>query len=117
MRPLTDSLKSRNALRSKVVALIGPGTFSSAVINARNLQTELHAKLFGEPASEKLNSYGEVRSFQLPNSHLRVQYSTKFFQLARNGDASVLQPEVEVGRTLSDVLAGHDPVLDAALRR
>jgi hypothetical protein len=117
MQPLTDGLKSRHALRSKVVALIGPGTFSSAVINARNLQTELHAKLIGEPAGEKLNSYGEVRSFQLPNSHLRVQYSTKFFRLARNGDESVFQPDVTIGRTLADVLASRDPVLDAALRR
>ena len=80
-------------------------------------QTEVHARLLGEPASEKLNSYGEVRFFQLPNSRLRVQYSTKFFRLARNGDESVLQPDVMVGRTLADVLAGRDPVLDAALQR
>jgi hypothetical protein len=117
MGPLTAGLKSRRALRSKVVALIGPGTFSSAVINARNLQTELHARLLGEPAGEKLNSYGEVRSFQLPNSRLRVQYSTKFFRLGRSGDESVLQPEVTVGRTLADVLAGRDPVLEAAMSR
>ena len=115
IRPLTDGLKSRPTLPSKVVVLVGPGTFSSAVINARNLQTEVHARLLGEPASEKLNSYGELRFFQLPNSRLRVQYSTKFFRLARNGDESVLQPDVMVGRTLADVL--RDPVLDAALQR
>jgi hypothetical protein len=117
MRPLTEGLKSRAALRSNVVVLIGPGTFSSAVINGRQLQSELHARLLGQPTSQKLNRYGEVRSFQLPNSHLRVQYSTKFFRLARNRDESVFQPEVAVGRTLADVLAGRDPVLDAALRR
>jgi hypothetical protein len=117
MRPLTDGLKSRRSLRSKVVALIGPGTFSSAVLNGRELQTALHARLLGEPAGEKLNSYGEVRSFQLPNSHLRVQYSTKFFRLAANGDESVFQPDVTVGRTLADALASRDPVLEAALRR
>jgi hypothetical protein len=116
MRPLTAGLESRRKLRSRVLVLIGPETFSSAVLNAYDLQHELHARLLGEPTGEKPNSYGEVRSFQLPNSHLRVQYSVKFFRLLEDRDPAAFEPDIRVGRTLEDALAGRDPVLDAALR-
>ena len=77
---------------------------------------ELHATLVGEPVGEKLSGYGEVRPIDLPNSHLSMQYSTKFFHLSKDGDA-VLEPTVPASATLEDALAGRDPALDAALHR
>lgn len=114
--PLKNGLKSRPALRSHVYVLIGEGTFSSAQDNAIEMRKELHAVLIGEPTGERPNGYGEVKKLTLPNSTLTMQYSTKYFHLAK-GDPADLEPDVRVGRTLEDALAGRDPVLEAALRK
>jgi C-terminal processing protease CtpA/Prc len=100
-----------------VPLFIGRATFSSAQLNAMELRRNLHATLMGEPTGEKLNSYGEVRIIKLPNSGLNVQYCTNYFRMIKDSDASALEPDVRVGMTLKDVLAGHDPVLEAALKQ
>jgi hypothetical protein len=114
--PLQAGLKSRSGLASHVYVLIGPGTFSSGQDNALDLRRNLGAILVGEPTGGKVNSYGEVGEFKLPNSGLRVQYSTRFFKVIENDNSPALEPDIQVPRTLDDALAGRDPVLDAALR-
>src|SRR5260370_2411115 len=116
IEPLVKGLKSRGALRAHVSALIGPRTFSSGLRAAVELQRELHATLVGGPVAEKLNGYGEVRPIELPNSHLSMQYSTKFFHLSKDGDP-VLEPTARASATLDDALPGRDPALDAPLHR
>ena len=37
--------------------------------------------------------------------------------MIKDGDPSALEPDVRVGMTLKDVLAGRDPVLEAALKQ
>ncbi len=96
--------------------LVGPGTFSSAVITAHRFRSELHAILVGEPPSNKPNHYGSVNSFELPNSHLKLNYSEKQIRLIRNADPDTLAPDVLVRQTLADYLAGRDRVLETALR-
>jgi hypothetical protein len=114
--PLVEGLRARPALRTpgRLVALIGRATFSSGLMAAVNFRDDLKAVLVGEPVGEKLNSYGEVKTFTLPHSQLTIQYSTKYFRLARNGDRDTVVPDVRVARTLADALAGRDPALDAA---
>jgi hypothetical protein len=73
---LKSGLKARAALRSKVYVLIGPRTFSSAQMAAIEFRSDLHATLVGEATGEKLNGYGEVKVLTLPNSGLKMQYST-----------------------------------------
>jgi hypothetical protein len=114
--PLLSGLKSRPALASSLYVLIGAGTFSSAQDNAIDLQRELGALLVGEPSGEKINSYGEVRQFTLPNSGLAVQYSTRFFRMTDKGDQQSLEPAIRAPFTLVDALAGRDPALEAVLR-
>jgi len=115
VRPLMSGLKTRKGLQSNVYVLIGPRTFSSAQMAAVDFRRELHAILVGEATGEKLNGYGEVRPLTLPNSGLKMQYSTKFFHLGKD-DESALKPDVLAAATLSDALAGRDPVLEAALQ-
>lgn len=112
IHPLVSGLKSR---RARVYALIGPGTFSSGVLGAWELRRDARAVLVGEPTGERPNSYGEVRSFELPNSGIRVQYSTHFFRLVKDSDPPAFEPDVVARRTLADALAGRDPVLETAL--
>ena len=110
--PLKSGLRSR---RYPVFVLIGDGTFSSAQDNAIEMRRELNATLVGEPTGEKPNGYGEVRMLALPNSGLKIQYSTEYFRLMKDSDPDALYPDVAAPRTLGDFLAGRDPALDAAL--
>ncbi len=118
VKPLIDGLKARPALSAKghLYTLIGGRTFSSAMFAAIYLRNDLHAILIGEPTGNKPNAYGQFKSFELPNSKLKVQYSTKHFYLVRNGDPPSLDPDIFVQRSLEDYLAGRDPVLDSAIR-
>lgn len=113
--PLMSGLKARAPLRSHIYVLIGPRTFSSAQMAAVDFRHELHATLVGEATGEKLNGYGEVKVLTLPNSGLKMQYSTKFFHLGKDEEGA-LEPDVKASTSLREALAGRDPVLEAALR-
>ena len=115
--PLFAALKNREALKSHVFVLIGPATFSSAQDNAIELRHEFKATLIGEATGERPNGYAEVRTIELPNSGLTVRYCTKYSRLIKDSDPSALEPDVRVPITLADVLAGRDPVLEAALKQ
>jgi hypothetical protein len=112
--PLISGLHSRIRLRSHLYVLIGPSTFSSAQLNAIDLRDKTGAVLVGLATGEKPNSYGEIKTFTLPNSGFHVQYTTKFFHLA-DGDPSALEPSVSVPYSLDDALAGRDPALSYVL--
>jgi len=118
IEPLLEGLRSRKSLsgKGKLYALVGPGTFSSGLLAAIKLRSDLNAVIIGEPPGERLNSYGEVRQLTLPNSHLPVQYSTKYFKLVSD-DGAAFDPDVLVRTSIADWLAGKDPVLDAAITR
>ena len=96
-----------------IAVLIGPTTYSSGMMNAHQLR-ERGATLFGTPTGGKPNSYGELRSFRLPASGLRVFYSTKYFRMLED-DPPAVEPDVLVEPRAADVFAGRDPVLEAAL--
>ncbi|HEU4387648.1 MAG TPA: peptidase S41, partial [Blastocatellia bacterium] len=114
--PLFSGLKKREALSAHLFVLIGPATFSSAQDNALDLRRDLKATLVGEATGERPNGYGEVRTIELPNSGLIVQYCTKYFRTVKDSDPPALEPDVRVFSNLADVLAGRDPVLEAALK-
>jgi hypothetical protein len=118
IKPLVDGLNSRPALTAKghLYTLIGSHTFSSAMFAAMDFRAGLHAILVGEPAGNKPNHYGEQQYFLLPNSKLKVLYSTKHFRLTQDADPATLEPDIAVSRSFDDFLAGRDPVLEAALR-
>jgi C-terminal processing protease CtpA/Prc len=102
-------------LEGRVYAIIGRQTFSSGMLNAVQLR-DAGAILVGEETGGKPNSYGEVRSLQLPNSGLSVYYSTKFIQAsATTGDS--LMPAILVPLSSDDFFARRDPVLDAIVER
>jgi tRNA A-37 threonylcarbamoyl transferase component Bud32 len=115
--PLLEGLRDNPQLSAKgrLYVLIGGQTFSSGLFNAIYFQRRLHAILVGEPTGGRPNSYGEVRALKLPHSHLDVYYPVKRFQRISDGDPDSLEPDITVPFTLKDFLAGHDPVLEAAL--
>lgn len=97
-----------------LAVLIDRATYSSAIMNAWQLQRGCGAVLYGEPTGGAKNHFGEVRKFTLPNSKLSVQHSTKFFKLDEEGNVPVA-PDVRTRGLFANYLAGRDVTLEAAL--
>lgn len=115
-RPILVGIVTRSSLnqRGKVFAITDRGTFSSGMLNAIELRGQTKALIYGEPTGGRPNSYGEVRAFYLPNSRIRITYSTKYFMTQAEDTPSVM-PDVTVELSSADYFAGRDPVLEAIL--
>lgn len=100
---------------AQLFALTGARTFSSAVINAVQLK-RIGATIVGQPTGGRPNHYGEVRTFQLPNSKLTVNYSTKFFEMVPGLSDESLMPDIAVPAAIMNLLAGRDAVLERIQR-
>jgi len=116
LKPLIKELKKRPTINRKghLFALIGPMTFSSAVLNAITLQEETQVILVGEPTGGKPNSYGDIKKIRLPNSRLIITYSTQYFH-PLEGDPPSLMPDILVETTVEDYFSGKDPKLEKIL--
>ncbi|MEM7571623.1 MAG: hypothetical protein AAF433_01930 [Bacteroidota bacterium] len=114
-RPLLAVLKelvdSGRLAHDQIYVFIGRNTFSSAVLNVLELERTLDPVFVGEPTGGKPNHFGELKNFRLPNSGLRVWYSTKYFQLS-DDDLDAFYPDQVVELSLADLLAGIDPALE-----
>ena len=95
--------------------LISGYTFSAAMNNAAQFRQQTAALLVGQEIGEKPDSYQEPRSMTLPNSHLTVRYSTRFYRFATNG-GNAIRPDQEVVPAWADYKAGVDPVLEWVLK-
>jgi len=60
--------------------LIGPGVFSSALMNAVDLKRNTSALFVGRMTGGNINHYGELRSMFLPYTRIRVTCSTKWWE-------------------------------------
>ena len=109
---IVDEVKKRPQLH--VVALIGPRTYSAAVVNAIDLRNA-GATLAGLTIGEKPNGYSENDEFTLPSSKLVVSYSTRFYKFVPDDAPNVVKPDKEVSATWADFVAGRDPAIEWAL--
>lgn len=115
--PLLEVLRSSARMGSEIVCLIGETTFSSAIINAVELQ-EMGAVLVGEAASGSVDHFGSVSSFQLPHSKFKVGVSSKYIDLGTLLDAdagrgvTALEPDISLPQTMADTLAGRDTAVE-----
>jgi len=99
----------KDTLRFYVI--IGKDTYSTAILNALNFKYKLNAYLVGYPTLTKVNHFGEVKSFRLPNSKLKISYSTKYYQILEKSDPDSLYPDIMVEQEFEDFLNGKDTVL------
>lgn len=95
----------------KTYVVIGRKTFSSAILNTMDFKRLTDAVVVGEETAGKPNHFGEVRSFQLPGSKLRVAYSTKYFRRT-DEEADTITPDVKVEMSFADFTNGVDPVYE-----
>jgi hypothetical protein len=113
VHPIRD-LPSINR-KGHLFVLIGADTFSAAMNNAAQFRAQTAALLVGREIGEKPNSYQEPRSMTLPNSHLTVRYSTRFYRFI-DGSDNAIHPDQEIVPTWSDYKSGMDPVLAWVLK-
>ena len=115
--PLFEVLRKEMDLGAELVGLIGEATFSSALINAVEIQ-EMGGVLAGEAAGGSVCHFGAVQSFSLPNSKIQGQLSSKYLDLNTLLDAAAgrgvvaLEADAAVSQTLEDTLSGKDTLVD-----
>ena len=118
--PLFEVLREAMDGGAELVGLIGEATFSSALINAVEIQ-EMGGVLAGEPAGGSVCHFGAVKTFSLPNSKARGQVSSKYLDLNTLLDAAAgrgvetLEPDVLAYQTLEDTLEGKDTLVQLCL--
>jgi hypothetical protein len=100
--------------KGHLFVLIGPETFSAAMNNAAQFRSKTAATLVGETIGEKPNSYQEPRELVLPNSHLVVRYSTRWYAFQPHGPNEI-SPDVRILPSWADYASGRDPAVDYAL--
>lgn len=123
LNPFTKHLKSyivKNA-NVKVYILVGRKTFSSGMFAIyRVKESAPEAITVGEATGGALDCYGEVKSINLPNSQILINYSTKYFEFSKNfsykndGNGTFL-PNISIQPTIEDYKSGTDVVLNYAL--
>ncbi|MFA9388401.1 MAG: hypothetical protein ACERKD_01250 [Prolixibacteraceae bacterium] len=111
--PMLKAIVNQNVLNQEnhLYVITGKATFSSALLNALELQEQTNAILIGEPTGGKPNHYGEVETFRLNKLGITVQYSTKYFKRVE-GDPPSLEPDILVPTSSKDMLNLTDPVLE-----
>ncbi len=113
--PLLQLLKSyveeERITNDNLFVIIGRKTFSSAILNSLDLQESVDPLFIGEPTGGKPNHFGEVKSFSLPHSKLKVRYSSKYFRFV-SGNPSSINPDVLIELSAGELVEGKDPVLE-----
>lgn len=75
------------------------------------IDLDAQAIFVGETTGSSANHYGEVKTFELPNSKLKVAYSTKYFKYS-DTDGPIV-PDIFAEPSFSDFMKGIDPALEA----
>lgn len=117
LRPLIDRLvdDAAEGRAYELYTFIGPGTYSSAVLNAVDLEKYALATLVGGRTGGRPNHFGEVRSFELSNLGRKVSYSTKYFE-SYEGDAATqgsIRPDIEAPMSFQGLVQKRDPAMAA----
>lgn len=99
----------------EVYTIIGKNTFSSAIINAIQINQQLNNKLVGTQTGGNVNGYGELKNFTLKNFPITVYYSTKYFELISGYEKDSLYPDIYIEQNFEDYLNGIDKEVDTIL--
>lgn len=95
----------------KMYVVLGRSTFSSAILNAMDFKRLTNAIFVGEETAGKPNHFGEVKSVELPQSKLSLNYSTKYFKTT-DEEVNTIYPDVKIEESINDLTNGIDPVYE-----
>jgi C-terminal processing protease CtpA/Prc len=110
---ILKELKNRAAFRkpTSLFIIIGRATISAAMVNAIETRDEMNAILVGEPSGSKPNSYSENDQLTLPNSRVKISYSTKYYKF-QDKDTPSLMPDKLIEPVWELYTAGRDSVME-----
>ena len=106
--------------KGRLFVIVGKDTFSAGVLNAIRIRVSTEALLFGEPTGGGPNMYGNLRSFELPNSGMTVQCATQRFSYGYHyglkcEEENTLIPDFIVHPVFEDYVQGKDTVMEAII--
>lgn len=98
----------------RLFVLTSPATFSSGNWFAVIIKDNGLGTVIGEPTGNAPSSYGDVPTFQMPNTGFSFSVSHKRFVRPNpdNDPADALYPDVPVYTTIDDIINGIDPQLE-----
>lgn len=97
----------------KLFVLTSPATFSSGNWFAVIIKDNGLGTVIGEPTGNAPSSYGDVPTFQMPNTGFSFTVSHKrFIRPNTDGLENALYPHIMVYTTIDDIINGTDPQLE-----
>ena len=100
--------------KGKFFCIIGRRTFSAAQNLVNELEKYTEVTFIGEPTSENVNFYGDIRTETLLNSKLQANLSWLWWQnLDPRDKRKATSPEIAIDMQFSDYYNNDDPVLQA----
>jgi hypothetical protein len=115
--PVTiGAVKSKLNVHGKLFVIIGRETFSAAQNAVNDLEKYTNAVFVGEPTGASPNHFGDARPIVLPNSQIRLQASTLWWQDKDPRDTRAWKaPDVAADLTFEAYRDGRDPAMEAIL--
>lgn len=102
--------------KGKFFVIIGRQTFSAAQNLTNELEKYTKATFVGEPTGSHVNLYGDARPVFLPNSKLRVNISSLWWQNMVELDRRPwTSPQVSAALTFADYANNIDPAMEAII--
>ncbi|HKW36130.1 MAG TPA: hypothetical protein VJN92_24215 [Candidatus Acidoferrum sp.] len=116
---LLDGVKKfeSNNPQAKIVVITGRNTFSAAQIFINLMNRDTKAIFAGEPSSSKPNFVGEENQILFPWSGAMGSISNRHHESMPGDNRQWIEPQIKVGLSSRDYLAGRDPVLETVLTR
>lgn len=123
LNPFTQELESYVSENSdiKIYILIGRNTSSSGMFAIYRIKEAApNAVSIGEPTGGAMDCYGEVLSFNLPNTQKSIMYSTKYFEFTKyftykNAGDKTFLPDIFIEPSMENYINNTDTVLNYAL--
>jgi len=100
------------SIRGRIFGLINDSTASVATYDSYVLRQATNTVLVGQQAADPVQQFATARPLKPPHYGVRIQVTRIIFNPTRTRHGI---PDIAVAPTLSDWLAGRDPVLAKAL--
>jgi hypothetical protein len=111
LNPLKKFLKKYKN-KYKVIVLTSADTYSSAIINLLELSNLPNTISVGEVPHGNPTHYGEVESFILPNSQLKIFTSSKIFKFKGYKLGETFKPTYIVLTRIQNLIHGKDTQME-----
>lgn len=96
---------------NKFFVIVGKATFSASIVDACLIRKNTNATFLGEPTGGTPRHYGVTKGFSLPNSKLKISYSTTFVNVSDDYNESFM-PDKKIEVTIDDYKNNIDPVME-----